>query len=105
MASPFKWKDVFENAKTQTKDASAELIAIAKGSFDTLSHDISKLQNRVVDREAALERFEMIVKEQRDEFTSELDEARRLLDEARRDWDAMVEARGIRGVLTVGVTK
>ena len=100
------WADVLRNVpKTQTRDATAELVSIAKGSFDKLAIQIVRAANEVVDCEAEIEKFENAMREQRAALTERMNAAVATLNEARRDWDEMVEARGIRGVLTVGAQR
>jgi len=106
MATPSYIQTLLKNAKTQTKDtAGAELVAIAKGSFDKLSFEIVEKQNRVVACEGALNRFELAVEKEREELEGDLHTASADLAHAREAWEAMVEARGLRGMQPVAVER
>lgn len=109
MANPYSIKTLLRNAKTQEAEgqqtAGAELVAIAKGSFDKLSFAIVEKQNRLVSCQADRQRFEYAVNKERAELIADEEKAEAELADARREWEAMVAARGLRGLLPVAVER
>lgn len=105
MVNAYSIKSLLQNAKTVTPTAGAELVAISKGSFDKLAFEIVEKQNRVVSVEAEFIRFETAVEKERTELSEELAKAQADAAAARKQWEDMVAARGIRGLLPVAVER